>query len=178
MFILYILCPFKIFNWKGRLYMWKIIGLCIISPLYQVNFTISFTTNQFVSLVNAIKDFAYTTCYYTQLDLKYSTSSSKCSGSIEVVFVAASIGQNGLRQQKIFLCSALLQHFKVPSQPAHITVLLLVYVFATQNILSMGSLCSYIIIIFLLLGHQAGLGFTRKEQEEPLPARYPQLWIS
>jgi hypothetical protein len=93
MFILYILCPFKIFNWKGRLYMWKIIGLCIISPLYQVNFTISFTTNQFVSLVNAIKDFAYTTCYYTQLDLKYSTSSSKCSGSIEVVFVAASIGR-------------------------------------------------------------------------------------
>jgi hypothetical protein len=91
MFILYILCPFKIFNWKGRLYMWKTIGLCVIAPLYQVNFPIIFTTDQFISLVNPLKDFAYTICYYTVLDLRNSTSSSQCSGSIEVVFATACI---------------------------------------------------------------------------------------
>lgn len=91
MFVLYIVFPFKLFNWKGRLYMWKIIVLCIVAPFRGVTFPLVWTTDQFISLVNPLKDFAYTVCYYTQLDLQNSTSSSRCSGSIEVVFVAGCV---------------------------------------------------------------------------------------
>lgn len=90
MFVVYVIFPFKLFNWKGRLYMWKVIVQCIIAPFTGVTFPIVWTTDQFISLVNPLKDFAYTICYYTQLDLQ-STSNSRCSSAIEVVFVAGCI---------------------------------------------------------------------------------------
>lgn len=91
MFVVYIIFPFKLFNWKGRLYMWKVIALSISAPFTGVTFPITWTTDQFISLVSPLKDLTYTICYYTRLDLKHGTTSSECSSSIEVVFVTGCI---------------------------------------------------------------------------------------
>lgn len=91
MFIVYIFLPVPIFNWKGRLYMGKTILKSIVAPVTGVDFPVIWTTDQFISLVNPLRDMAYTACYYTQLDLKNSTSSAKCSNSVEVLFVAGCI---------------------------------------------------------------------------------------
>lgn len=67
MLIVYVIMPFKIFNWKGRLYMWKLIGRSLIAAFTGVDFPVIWMTDQFISLVNPFKDFAYTICYYSQM---------------------------------------------------------------------------------------------------------------
>ena len=40
-----------------------------LSPFFGVTFPVIWLTDQLVSLTNPFKDFAYTICYYTLLDL-------------------------------------------------------------------------------------------------------------
>jgi hypothetical protein len=64
-FILLIFLPFPIFNLKGRIFAFKLIFKSMLSPLLGVTFPIIWLTNQVVSLITPLKDFAYTICFYT-----------------------------------------------------------------------------------------------------------------
>ncbi len=69
MFVVYLVFPLPFFNFKGRLYMFKLMFSAVVAPFYRVNFAIVWITDQFVSLITPLKDFAYTICYYTHLNL-------------------------------------------------------------------------------------------------------------
>ena len=49
--------------------MLKLIGRALISPIFGVDFPITWLTDQMVSLITSWKDLAYTICYYSALDL-------------------------------------------------------------------------------------------------------------
>jgi hypothetical protein len=67
-FIAFFILPLKLFNYKGRLYILRLLGQSLLSPFTGVTFPISWLTDQFVSLIIPLKDVAYTVCYYTRLD--------------------------------------------------------------------------------------------------------------
>lgn len=81
MLIFYVIVPLKIFNWKGRLFMWKMLGLSFISICNGAEFPVIWTTDQIISLVSPFKDLAYTFCYYTQMDLSRNDV-NKCAAKI------------------------------------------------------------------------------------------------
>lgn len=72
--------------------MWKLIGRSLVGFLMGVDFPVIWMTDQFISLVNPFKDFAYTICYYSQMNLD--DDISKCAKKIEVVFVAGCIASS------------------------------------------------------------------------------------
>lgn len=67
-FVLYLIIPLPIFNWRGRLFGWKMLLISLLSPFIGVTFPVIWLTDQVVSLVTPFQDFAYTICYYTHLD--------------------------------------------------------------------------------------------------------------
>ncbi len=44
-FIVYIFSPFKNFNWRGRIYFFKLIKRILISPCFELDFTIPWATD-------------------------------------------------------------------------------------------------------------------------------------
>lgn len=60
--------PFPIFYHHSRFFLMKLFLKVLASPLIGVPFFISWTTDQFVSLVTPFEDFSYTICYYTKID--------------------------------------------------------------------------------------------------------------
>lgn len=61
----YIFFPSKlVFNPKGRTYFYAILKKIFKSPCVKMSFLLSFATDQAVSFVTSIKDFAYTVCFY------------------------------------------------------------------------------------------------------------------
>lgn len=68
-FLIYLVLPIPILNWRGRLFGWKMALTSALSPFFGVTFPVIWMTDQLVSLVTPFKDFAYTICYYTLLDL-------------------------------------------------------------------------------------------------------------
>jgi xenotropic and polytropic retrovirus receptor 1 len=64
-FFAYIFFPSQeMFNPKGRIYFYAILKSMLLSPLVKMGFVLSFATDQAVSFVTSIKDFAYTVCFY------------------------------------------------------------------------------------------------------------------
>ena len=90
-FILLIFLPLPIFNLNGRIFAFKLIFKSMISPLVGVTFPIVWLTDQVVSLITPLKDFAYTVCYYTEID--FSTNINPCTSNtkVEVVLIVAII---------------------------------------------------------------------------------------
>ncbi len=61
----YIFFPSKyVFNPKGRVFFYGILKKILLSPFVKMSFLLSFATDQAVSFVTSIKDFAYTVCFY------------------------------------------------------------------------------------------------------------------
>jgi hypothetical protein len=75
-FLLTLFIPLPIFNPKGRIYALKLILTSILSPFIGVIFPVIWMTDQVVSLVTPLKDFAYTVCYYTEID--FTTDVNPC----------------------------------------------------------------------------------------------------
>lgn len=53
-----------ILNPKGRNYFYTILKKILLTPFVKINFLLTFATDQAVSFVTAIKDFAYTVCFF------------------------------------------------------------------------------------------------------------------
>jgi hypothetical protein len=81
LFLTYLIVPIPYFNSKGRIYMFKLIFSAMVAPLHHVEFSIVWITDQFVSLITPLKDFAYTICYYTKLDLSNINYPNVCASS-------------------------------------------------------------------------------------------------
>lgn len=90
-FIFSLIVPLPILNYKGRIYGIKLMVNAVLSPLFGVTFPIIWMTDQLVSLITPLKDFAYTICYYTQID--FTTTSNPCilKNRADVVLVVALI---------------------------------------------------------------------------------------
>jgi hypothetical protein len=82
LFLLCLFIPLPVFNPKGRIYALKLVVRSIISPFIGVIFPVVWMTDQVVSLVTPLKDFAYTICYYTQID--FHTDKNPCSKNSKV----------------------------------------------------------------------------------------------
>ena len=75
----YLLAPFKIFNYTGRVYAFKLLLRSIASPFIGVDFTIVWMTDQWQSLITPLRDVAYTMCYYARLDFDHPEQKNPCS---------------------------------------------------------------------------------------------------
>jgi hypothetical protein len=61
----YIFFPSKqMFNPQGRSYFYGLLKKMILSPFVRMSFVLSYATDQAVSFITPIKDFAYTVCFY------------------------------------------------------------------------------------------------------------------
>jgi hypothetical protein len=61
----YIFFPSKlVFNPRGRTYFYSVLKNIFKSPWVKITFVLSFATDQAVSFVTSIKDFAYSACFY------------------------------------------------------------------------------------------------------------------
>ena len=66
LYIGYIFFPSKqVLNPKGRTYFYGLIKQMLLSPVVRMSFVLSFATDQAVSFITPIKDFAYTACFYS-----------------------------------------------------------------------------------------------------------------
>ncbi len=54
----------EMFNKNGRRYFYSLLKNIFLSPFVKMSFVLSFATDQGVSFVTSIKDFAYTVCFY------------------------------------------------------------------------------------------------------------------
>jgi hypothetical protein len=81
-FIGSLLIPLPIFNHKGRIYGLKLLISSILAPIRGVYFPIIWFTDQVVSLVTPLKDFAYTVCYYRDID--FSSDENPCKDNSRV----------------------------------------------------------------------------------------------
>lgn len=54
----------QLFNPKGRFYFYRLLKKMLLSPWVKMGFVLSFATDQAVSFIVPIKDFAYTVCFY------------------------------------------------------------------------------------------------------------------
>ncbi len=52
------------FNSKGRMYFYSLLKSILLSPFVKMGFVLSFATDQSVSFITSIKDFAYSICFY------------------------------------------------------------------------------------------------------------------
>lgn len=65
-YFLYIFFPNReVFNPRGRKYFYLLLKKIALSPFVRITFLLSYATDQLVSFVVPIKDFAYTLCFYT-----------------------------------------------------------------------------------------------------------------
>lgn len=80
-FLGYLFFPsIKIFNGKGRLYLFHLVGEIIFCSPFYINFNTSWVNDQILSLVIPLRDFAYTVCYYiAKIDNYYDEQPSQCS---------------------------------------------------------------------------------------------------
>ncbi len=62
--LLYLFFPYKkIFNFKGRMYFFKLCKDVLLSPFYPVKFLIPWAADQVLSLVIPLRDLGYVFCY-------------------------------------------------------------------------------------------------------------------
>jgi len=93
--LIILLNPLPILYRKSRLFLAKLFLKVLLSPFIGVPFLISWTTDQFVSLVTPFEDLAYTICYYTKIDFSnpdFIGETNPCRSSTRIaVFVFACI---------------------------------------------------------------------------------------
>lgn len=66
LYFTYIFFPNRhVFNPRGRTYFYALLKQILLTPIVKMGFVLSYASDQAVSFVIPIKDFAYTVCYYT-----------------------------------------------------------------------------------------------------------------
>ena len=60
----YLFCPFKIFNYKGRKYLFDNLIESIFSFFLKVSFKHTYIITQMTSFVSPLRDIEYTLCYF------------------------------------------------------------------------------------------------------------------
>jgi hypothetical protein len=64
----YLFIPLPIFNYRGRLYMLKLVLKCFLAVFRGVDFPIIWMTDQWISMITPLRDLSYTVCFYTKID--------------------------------------------------------------------------------------------------------------
>jgi hypothetical protein len=77
--LVYMFCPFPIFNYVGRMYTLRIFTRALASPCMGVDFTIVWMTDQWQSLITPLRDISYTVCYYVRMDFSQLDGDNPCS---------------------------------------------------------------------------------------------------
>lgn len=73
-FVAFMLNPFPIICFHGRLYFFKLVLKVIMSPFLVIDFMIILGTANAISLLNVFQDITFTICYYSHLDIPLSES--------------------------------------------------------------------------------------------------------
>lgn len=76
------------FNPRGRKYFYLLVKNIALSPIVKMSFLLSFASDQLVSFVVPIKDFAYTLCFYTSDFTVNDVKSCLKSDSFDGVIIA------------------------------------------------------------------------------------------
>ena len=88
-FLLTLLVPLPIFNYKGRIFALKLIFEAILSPCKGVSFPIVWMTDQAVSMAVPLKDFSYAICYFTEIDFNKNDNPCNDTNRVSVVLIVA-----------------------------------------------------------------------------------------
>lgn len=65
----YLLNPFPIFNFEGRIFFFKQLLMAFLSPFFLVQFNVIWIIDQFISMILPFSDITYTFCYYINVNL-------------------------------------------------------------------------------------------------------------
>lgn len=62
--IVFLINPFKVFRYEARFWLLKTIGRMVAAPFFHVSFADFWLADQLNSLVTALMDFQFLTCFY------------------------------------------------------------------------------------------------------------------
>ena len=109
--LLYLFCPFKILNYKGRNNVKELFLECIASILIPIEFKHIWFMDQLTSLIGPMRDIEYTFCYYSYYVNHFQTRQLYCSNSRVVYLIIAifpnlfrclQVGRQMIDNQKVF----------------------------------------------------------------------------
>lgn len=88
-YLLYIFFPNReVFNPRGRKYFYLLVKKILLTPIVKMSFLISYASDQLVSFIVPIKDFAYTLCFYTSSFAVEDVKSCLKSDSFDGIIIA------------------------------------------------------------------------------------------
>ena len=90
-FFIYMFCPFKIFNYQGRKFLFDLTGESIASFLMKTDFRHVWFIDQLTTFIAPIRDMEYTLCYYAYYDAPLWAKIEYCRKTRGVYFFIAFI---------------------------------------------------------------------------------------
>ena len=94
--LIYFFCPFKIFNYEGRIYTMGLFIECIASIFIPIEFRHIWFMDQLTSLIGPMRDIEYTLCYYSYYHTPYNQRESFC-GNTRGIYLVIGIFPNFIR---------------------------------------------------------------------------------
>ena len=85
--LIYFFCPFKIFNYQGRVYTMKLFIECIASIFIPIEFRHIWFMDQLTSLIGPMRDMEYTLCYYSYYNSPTSVRESFCNNTRTIYLI-------------------------------------------------------------------------------------------
>ena len=85
--LIYFFCPFKIFNYQGRVYTMKLFMECIASIFIPIEFRHIWFMDQLTSLIGPMRDMEYTLCYYSYYNSPISVRESFCNNTRTIYLI-------------------------------------------------------------------------------------------
>lgn len=74
-------CPFKVFNYEGRMYLFELFTESVLSFLMKPDFRHVFFIDQLTSLIGPLRDIEYTLCYYAYYDAPLTIKKIYCNNT-------------------------------------------------------------------------------------------------
>lgn len=87
-FIIFMINPLPTKYHKTRMYFFKTIGQIFFSPLFPITPAVVWFTDQMLSLVISVEDFAYTFCYFIRFDFKQTYTENPCTKPASIAVFA------------------------------------------------------------------------------------------
>ena len=94
--LVYFFCPFKIFNYQGRIYTMKLFVECIASIFIPIEFRHIWFMDQLTSLIGPMRDMEYTLCYYSYYNSPTPIRESFCNNT-RTIYLIIGIFPNFIR---------------------------------------------------------------------------------
>jgi hypothetical protein len=63
--LVYLIVPLRVFNYRGRIYFWRLVGGMLMVSCKRISFPVIWSIAQFLALTGPVKDVYYTVCFYT-----------------------------------------------------------------------------------------------------------------